>query len=459
MDFTTFHNIIAGERRSSSTEYSGTSPTTLLSLWPAPVASSDDVDDAVAAAQAAFPSWAAKSYVERTRLLDRFADRYLELADEFTKLLQVETGRSTQASAIEVIWAANWLRYPAQYTLPEKRHEDDEKTVLIKYEPLGTVAAICPWNSIGKIAQAVATGNCVIVKPSPFTPYSALKLVELAQEIFPASVIQALGGDDQLGPCLVKHPGIHKVSFTGSSATGKRVMRACADTLKRLTLELAGNNVSIILDDVDVEQTALQTAHALWFNAGQVCLNARRLFIHESIYEPFVQALVAATNALGGDLASNVGPIQNEMQFQRIKSCLENCRNEGYRFGTGENHKAVGLFVHPVIIDNPPNEASVMQDEYFGPVVSCKPFSSLDNVVDFANQTKSGLDAIIWSKDIDLAESVAVRLDVGSVFINGPPKPDPFVPFGGHKQSGIGVEYGLEGLLGCCQIKTIHRYK
>ncbi|PYH88410.1 aldehyde dehydrogenase [Aspergillus ellipticus CBS 707.79] len=471
MDFTTFHNIIAGQPRTAPTSYSGISPLTRARLWDAPVATEQDVDDAVAAARAAFPAWAAKTYAERTELLEKFADLYLQHAESFIELLMAETGRSRQTAAIEVYWAANWLRYPSKFEIPQPRYEDEEMVVLTKYEPLGVVAAICPWNfplmlAIGKIAPAIATGNCVIVKPSPFTPYTTLKLTELAQRIFPPSTVQALGGSATcpLGPRLVHHPHIQKISFTGSTETGKKVMQGCVETMKRFTLEMAGNNVAIILPDIDIPTTAAQVAGGLWFNAGQVCINPRRMYIHSFIYEEFVGRLGEETERLAGEMGAYVGPVQNGMQFEKVKGFLGRVRGGGARFVTGGGQfdnieDGEGLFVKPVVLDNPPEGGGVFEEEVFGPVIPCKPFESVDEAIALANNTTTGLSAIVWTKDMGLAEKIAGQLEVGNVFINGAPKPNPEVPFGGHKQSGMGVEYGLEGLLGFCQIKAVHMYK
>ncbi|KAM6478063.1 Aldehyde/histidinol dehydrogenase [Trichoderma sp. SZMC 28011] len=466
IDFTKFFNIVGGALRSSDSFYSGTNAATGESQWDAPVATERDVNDAVAAAQKAFPAWAAKTYKQRIKLLEKFHELYLAHANQFIELLKAETGRGDQVTAIEVHWAANWLKYPSKYELPEKRQEDEEKVSVTSYEPLGVAAAICPWNcaslfSIGKIAPALATGNCVIVKPSPFTPYSALKLVELAQHVFPPGVVQVLGGDEQLGPQLVRHPGIQKISFTGSTAAGKKVMEACASTVKRLTLEMAGNNASIILPDVDVEKTAPLVAAGLWFNAGQVCLASRRLYIHESIYKQFVDALTKATNISAEDLVASVGPVQNQMQLGKLKTLFQEMSDRGYRFTTEKSgvKEGPGFFAYPTIVDNPPSDSSIVKDEQFGPIIPCIAFSDIEDAIRLANDSESGLAASIWTNQPDVAERIAKRLEAGNIFINGPPKPDPFVAFGGYKQSGIGAEYGLEGLLSYCQLKSVYYYR
>ncbi|KAM0490159.1 hypothetical protein ACHAP8_011837 [Fusarium lateritium] len=500
MNFTTFRNIIAGNRRGSDVTTSGTNPLNQAPLWPAPVATASDVEDAVHAAKEAFPQWSQTSYKQRTDLLERFADLYLSHASDFCQLLATECGRSAEKAAIEVYFSAQWLRYPSKYQLPEENIEDSEKTAIVTHEPLGVVAAICPWNfplmlAIGKIAPALATGNCVVLKPSPFTPYTSLKLVELAQQVFPPSVLQVLHGDNDLGPLLVKHPDICKISFTGSTATGKQILKDGADTMKRITLETAGNNASVVLPDVDLKAIIPQIAGGLWFNAGQVCAATRRLYIHQDIFDEAVAQLEEATAEAAKDLVSGIGPIQNQVQYDKIKQTLVDARLAGCTLlSSGRTEPEEGFFIQPTIVKSPPPEADIVQQENFGtsdtpsmgpsgtmfddyqdfssktnyemantvspgPIVSCIKFSSIDEAVSMANSSNSGLAASVWSRDISAAKRVASSLEAGNVYINGPPRPDPHVPFGGHKQSGLGVEYGLQGLLSFCQTKSTYLYK
>lgn len=240
--------------------------------------------------------------------------------------------------------------------LPEEVLEDDEKIITTRYVPLGVVGAICPWNfplvlSIGKIAPAVMAGNCVIIKPSPFTPYTTLKEVELAQEIFPPGVVQVVGGDDKLGPMLTSHPDIAKISFTGSIATGKKIMAACAGTLKRVTLELGGNDAAIVLPDVDIEKTAPEVAMGAFFNSGQVCVATKRIYVHEKIYRPFVNAMIKFTQTIkvgsSDDEGVLLGPIQNAMQYEKVKGFFADSKSAGHNFvaGSDEVKKGSGYFV------------------------------------------------------------------------------------------------------------------
>jgi acyl-CoA reductase-like NAD-dependent aldehyde dehydrogenase len=249
--FDSFSNIVNGEPRNSKNKYNGIDPTTKEKLWDVPVASKDDVDDAVRAANSAYKKWSKKSWEERQEALTCFKEVYASYQNEMTELLMKETGKPKQFAVGEIESIIAWSDWHIKLPEPQlEEYEDEEKTVSTRYVPLGVVAAICPWNfpvllSVGKILPAVLTGCAIIVKPSPFTPYSSLKVVEIAQQVFPPGLVQVLGGDDKLGPALVDHPDIHKVSFTGSIATGKRIMQAAAKTLKRVTLEVGLPSVAV----------------------------------------------------------------------------------------------------------------------------------------------------------------------------------------------------------------------
>lgn len=480
LSFDVFHNIIAGKPRGSSKLHHGVDPATGKPLWNVPVATVDDVDDAVDASRKAFPAWSGLQYSERVKLLDQFADAFLKLAPQFTALLQTETGRTESVAQIEVHWSPFWLRYPGSCTLPHQVFDDDDKVVTIRYEARGVVAAICPWNypimlAFGKLAPALAVGNCVIVKPSPYTPYTTLKFIELAQSIFPSGVLQVLADDGNLGPVLVNHPGIQQISFTGSTATGKRVMEAAAKTMKKVTLELGGNDASIIMPDVEIQKIVPEVAMGAWWNSGQSCIATKRLYIHKDIYEAFLDALVKFTKSIsvgcgsGGGGGPVMGPVQNEMQFMKLKALIADCRERGYVFALDEPDGGrddlvrqsldAGFFLWPMIVDDPPAESALVMEEQFGPIIPCVPFSNEDAVVAAVNGTPTGLSASVWSGSIDAAQRIAGQLDVGTVFINGPSRPDPRVAFSGHKESGMGVEYGLMGLVEYCQVKSIVHYK
>jgi acyl-CoA reductase-like NAD-dependent aldehyde dehydrogenase len=318
---------------------------------------------------------------------------------------------------------------------------------------------------VGKIAPALLTGNTMIIKPSPFTPYTGLKLVELAQEILPPGVLQVVGGNNELGAQMTLHPDIAKISFTGSIPTGKKVMAAAAKTLKRVTLELGGNDASIILPDVDIKKVAPEVVLGAFQNSGQVCVATKRIYIHESIYQPFLQEMVSFTQTLKvgtsdeADVA--LGPVQNSMQFEKVREFFEDSKAKGYKFAVGEPdvNPAQGFFVKPTIIDNPPDDSRIIQEEPFGPIVPTQPWSDEEEVIARANNTNTGLGACVWGKDVEHATKIARRLEAGSVFVNSWEKPTPQAIFGGHKESGIGGEWGRTGLLAFMNAHVIHVYK
>jgi acyl-CoA reductase-like NAD-dependent aldehyde dehydrogenase len=319
--------------------------------------------------------------------------------------------------------------------------------------------------SVGKVAPALLTGNCIIVKPSPFTPYTGLKMVELAQEIFPPGVVQAVGGNNELGALLTHHPDIAKISFTGSIATGKKVMEASAKTLKRVTLELGGNDASIILPDVDIKKVAPEVVMGAFQNSGQVCVATKRIYIHDSIYKDFLQEMVNFTKSIkvgNPDDGDNLlGPVQNSMQYEKVKGFFADSKAKGYKFAAGEPDIASskGFFIQPTIIDNPPSDSRIIAEEPFGPIVPTQPWSDLEEVIARANDTNTGLGACVWGSDVEKAMKVARRLEAGSVFVNSWEKPTPQAIFGGHKESGIGGEWGTTGLLAFCNAHVIHVYK
>lgn len=470
LNFEEFHNIIDGKQRGSKEIHNGVSPTSGENLWDVPIASEQDLNDAVAAAKKAFPAWRDTPIEKRKELLGRFAELFAQHEAEFTTLLCKETGKPRKFAGIEIGGVPGFIGYHNTLDIPEEKFDDDEKTVYTEYTPLGVCGGIIPWNfplilSIGKIAPALLTGNTIIIKPSPFTPYTGLKAVELAQEIFPPGVLQAVGGNNELGALMTLHPDIAKISFTGSIATGKKVMEASSKTLKRVTLELGGNDASIILPDVDIKKVAPEVVMGAFQNSGQVCVATKRIYIHESIYKEFLQEMVNFTKTVkvgNPDDGDNLlGPIQNSMQFEKVKGFFADSKAKGYKFAVGEPdvNSSKGFFIQPTIIDNPPNDSRIIAEEPFGPIVPTQPWSDLDEVIARANNTNTGLGACVWGKDVEKASKVARRLEAGSVFVNSWEKPTPAAIFGGHKESGIGGEWGKTGLLAFMNAHVIHVYK
>ncbi|EAT81107.2 hypothetical protein SNOG_11399 [Parastagonospora nodorum SN15] len=463
LDFEKFYNIVDGKQRGSDKIHRGINPATGQELWDVPIASEQDLNDAVAAAKKAFPAWRDTPIEKRKELLGKVAESFQAHHDEFVSLLCKESGKPRKFAAMR--------GHHLTLDVPSEKIEDDEKTLYTEYSPLGVCGAICPWNfplilSCGKVAPALMTGNTMIVKPSPFTPYTFLKFCELAQEILPPGVLQTVGGNNELGASMCAHPDIAKISFTGSIATGKKVMETSAKTLKRVTLELGGNDASIILPDVDIKKVAPEVVMGAFQNSGQVCVATKRIYIHESIYKEFLEEMVRFTkesvktgNPDDGD--NLLGPVQNQMQYERVKGFFADSKAKGYKFAAGEPDVGAskGYFITPTIIDNPPNDSRIIQEEPFGPIVPTQPWSDLEEVIARANDTNTGLGACVWGKDVEKASKIARRLEAGSVFVNSFEKPTPQAIFGGHKESGIGGEWGRTGLLAYCNPHVIHVYK
>lgn len=332
---------------------------------------------------------------------------------------------------------------------------------------MGVVGAICPWNfplvlSVAKIAAALVTGNCIIVKPSPYTPYTTLKFAELAASVLPPGVLQALNGTNEIGQLMTLHPGIDKISFTGSTATGKKVAESAARSLKRVTLELGGNDASIICADVDVQQVARNVAAGCLFHSGQMCVATKRVYVHVDIFTEFRDAFVEAVKETQIDISENqpvlFSPIQNDMQYNIVRGIINDSRNNGYNLlcGMEDEPAPPGLFIRPVVVDRPPDDSQVVTMEQFGPIIPLMEWSSEDDLITRVNDTKSGLGSCVWAKDIQLAEKIARRLEVGSVWINSAETPNPHGHLAGWKESGIGGEWGTFGLYSYCHSQTLH---
>ncbi|KAL4733304.1 aldehyde dehydrogenase domain-containing protein [Aspergillus similis] len=346
-----------------------------------------------------------------------------------------------------------------------------EKKIVVRHTPIGVAAGIIPWNfplalAVIKVVPALLTGNVIIIKPSPFTPYCGLKLAELAQQFFPPGVVQALSGDDRLGPWLTAHPGIGKISFTGSSATGKKVMESASKTLKRVTLELGGKDAAIVCKNVDVQSVAPQVVSKGFLNSGQICLAVKRIYVHESIYDEFRDAAIAYAKTVqvgpGTQEGVFMGPLQNSMQYEKVKGFFADLTKEQLSL-THADGKAFddkpGFFIKPTIIDRPAEDSRIATEEQFGPIVPLLSWSDESDVIARANNTRMGLGASVWSNDLDEAARIAAKLQAGSVWVNTHFESDPRAPFGGHKESGIGTENGLHGLKQWCNLQTLYLKK
>ena len=457
---------IDGESVTSAETMPVRNPATAAVFARAPVASTEHLERAVAAATRAFPGWRDTLMAERKAALINAADIIDAHVPELASLFTREQGRPLEGAAAEISGAAMWLRATTMLDIPVEVTEDTEtRRIEVHHVPLGVVCGIVPWNfpvllAIWKIAPALMAGNTLVLKPSPFTPLTTLRIGELIHDCFPAGVLNIISGGDELGPMMTAHKGFAKITFTGSSATGRRVMEAAAKDLKRITMELGGNDAAIVMPDVDVELIAEQLFHGAFHNTGQVCVVTKRLFIHTDIYDQVRDRLhqLAKDTAIGdgAEQGNQYGPIQNEVQYRRVLALLEDARASGLTLLEGAAVPERGYFVPLTLVDNPPDESRVVVEEAFGPVLPLLKFTDVDEVLRRANDSEYGLSGAVWSGDIELATSIAHRLDTGTVWINQNLQSTPFTPLGGAKQSGFGQENGVPGLLEFTRPKAIY---
>lgn len=426
-------------------------------------------NQAVAAAKAAFPAWAAKSLAERRALLNKLADAIDARAPELASLLTQEQGKPLGGAFFELMVASANIRGIAAHDLPPVVLKDTPEAKVVRVRsPLGVVAAITPWNfpvimMVTKLAPALLAGNTIVVKPAPTTPLTSLRVGELCAEIFPAGVVNVIADANDLGGVLTSHPDVAKIAFTGSTATGRKVMASAAPTLKRLTLELGGNDAAIVLDDVNPREIAPKLFFAAMVNSGQVCLAAKRIYVPESIYDAVCAELakIATAAKVGNGLEEGIdfGPLQNRMQYEKVKAIIEDARAQGKVIAGGEPHAGPGFFIRPTIVSGLPDSARLVCEEQFGPVMPVLKYKTLDEAIARANASEYGLGATVWSASADRAYEVAMKLETGTVWINKHLDLPPDVPYGGTKQSGYGVELGQQGVEEFTQVKIINLAK
>ena len=455
----TYSMVIDGASVPAAATFEVKNPSTGEVAGLAPNATVADLDKAVAAAHAAFPSWSQKSDAELQAACEAVTAKIAENSEELATLVTKEQGKPLNGlgSRWELGGAGAWAGYTSSLSLPMKTLQDNnEGKVELHRKPLGVVGSITPWNfpvmiAIWHIMPALRTGNTVVIKPSPYTPLSTIRLVEIMNEVLPAGVVNCVTGADgaeSIGGAMSSHPDIRKIVFTGSCATGENVMRSAAETMKRLTLEMGGNDAGIVLPDVDPAAIAEGLFWGGFINNGQTCAAMKRLYVHQDVYDEVCDALVAfAKNIPMGDgMAEDsiLGPIQNQMQFDKVKRLVEAGKKDGRVLLGGEAGE--GLFFPATIIADLNNDNPLVAEEQFGPALPIIKYSDLDAVIALANYSENGLGGSVWSKDIEKAKEVALRMECGSVWINKHGAIQPNAPFGGVKKSGIGVEFGEEGL-------------
>ena len=422
----------------------------------APSAGPELLDRAVAAARRAQPAWAALPVEERRRFLLALSAKLREHADELAGIVTLEQGKPIAASRFEVERAASMQEDIVSLDLDDEMLRSSQGTeVDVRYRPLGVVGAITPWNmpiglAIPCFTHALYTGNTLVLKPSPYTPLSVLRIGELVKDLFPAGVVNVVNGGDAFGRAMTEHPGIDKISFTGSVPTGQRVMAASASTLKRVTLELGGNDAAIIMPGSPIEDFAASIFRGAFINTGQVCMSIKRLYVHASQHDALVSALVRLANEAklgsGFDPATTLGPVQNRAQFDVVRDLIADSRKHGKIAAGGNVSEEGGYFIEPTILTGIGHGTRLVDEEAFGPILPVMAYDEVDDAVRLANDSPYGLGGSVWGGDVDEATAVAARLSAGTVWVNHHVGADPLVPFGGLRSSGIGCQFGVEGL-------------
>ncbi|CRM46022.1 aldehyde dehydrogenase family protein [Pseudomonas asgharzadehiana] len=432
-------------------------PATGTAFAQCPAGSLAQLDAAVDAAQAAFKTWRLSTHALRCERLMAIADDIEQNADALARLIVLEQGKPLELAFSEVMGGAAWTRYAAGQQIDvELVEETPTQRVELHRKPLGVVASITPWNwpfmiAVWHIMPALRAGNCVISKPSSLTPLSTLRLVDIIARHVPKGVINCVTGEQGFGSAITSHPGIQKIVFTGSTATGQSVMRGAASNLKRLTLELGGNDAAIVLPGTPVE-VAEEIFQAAFLNMGQTCAALKRLYIHESQYQAFADALtlIAGRQVVGDGLEPgvNFGPVQNLDQLKLVEALVDDARAQGARVlcgGARLDHP--GFFYPPTLVADVTDGQRLVDEEQFGPVLPLIAYRDVEDVLSRANAGDMGLGGSVWGPDVAQAQALASRLESGVAWVNCHARIQPNTPFGGSKMSGFGVEFGLEGLL------------
>ena len=417
---------------------------------------------AIGAASQAFGSWSKLPHAQRQAYCHQVAALMEANMAELMQLICQETGKpmgglNGVGAGMEVGGSAFWAHFTADLELPvEVLQDDDNGRVELHRKPLGVVASITPWNwplliATWHVIPALLAGNTVVIKPSPYTPITTLRMVELANTVLPPGVLNAVTGDGDVGGLLTSDPQIAKVVFTGSTPTGRKIMASASTTLKRLTLELGGNDAGIVLPGTNLEAALPAIFGCCFHNNGQTCAALKRLYVHHSQYDEVCQQMASMARAVkvgnGLEEGTELGPVQNAAQLAIVESLVASAKEEG---GTilcgGERLAGDGYFYAPTVVAGLGNGARLVDEEPFGPVLPIIAYDSIEDVIALANNSDAGLGGSVWSDDIEAAQQLAGQLACGTVWINDHGAVQPNMPFGGVKQSGVGVEFGQEGL-------------
>ena len=439
-----------------------------------PMATEAHLNQAVAAARAALPAWSAKSMDERRAVVLQIADRIEANMGELAQLLSSEQGKPIEGFAglgamFELGGCLAWIRYTATLDLPvEVIQDNDDARIEVHRKPVGVVGSITPWNyplliTMWHVIPGLLAGCTVVAKPSEYTPLTVLKAAHLINDLLPPGVLNVVTGKGDIGAGMSAHEDIDKIVFTGSTSTGKRIMESASGNLKRLTLELGGNDAAIVLPDTNVAEAAGKIFATAMINNGQTCAALKRLYVHEDIYDEMCDALagIAASVTTGPASESpDFGPIQNKMQFDKVCDLAEAAKADGATFMTGGAPlERDGYFFPVTIVRDIPEESRLVQEEPFGPILPVVKFTDVEDALTRANAVSVGLGGSVWSSNIEQAQALAARLECGTAWVNNHADIVDDVPFGGAKISGIGHEGGIEGLLAFMQLHVVKTKK
>jgi aldehyde dehydrogenase (NAD+) len=479
MTIRSFDKIYVGGRWIPSTGSSRidvVSPHTERVIASSPEATTVDIDRAVGAARSTFDGgeWSTATIGDRIAVFRRFGELYAERIPELGEVISAENGSPISfANAAQAggAWSMidPFIQIAEGFDWESTRSTMTGSTVTVRHEPVGVVAAIVAWNvpqmlTMAKLAPALLAGCTVVLKPAPETPLDAYVLMEAVHEAgFPPGVVNLVPGNREAGDYLVRHPGVDKVAFTGSTATGRAIASICGEQLKRCSLELGGKSAAIVLDDADLDVTTEGLKFASLLNSGQACTNQTRILASRRNYDQVLEAVVESVRQMKvGDPAdpmSEIGPLVSRRQQERVAMYIGLGQREGARvaFGGGGYPEglATGWYVKPTVFAEASNAMRICQEEIFGPVVAVIPYDSIDDAVRMANDSQFGLAGSVWTTDLGLGEDVARRVRTGSFGINTY-NADWLAPFGGYKASGIGREYGPEGMAMYTELKSIY---
>lgn len=424
-----------------------------------PEATVEHVDQAVRSARAALPGWSSAPDAERVAKLMEIAALIERHQAELSRLVTLEQGKpqSGPGAPFEVAGAVGWTRATASLALPEETIQNDRAArIVMRRKPVGVVGSITPWNwplmiATWHLMPAVRVGCTVVIKPSPFTPLSTLRLVQLMNEVLPPGVVNVVTGGAEVGARLTDHPGVDKLVFTGSIATGKKVMESASRSLKRVTLELGGNDAGVILPGTKIEPLLEKLFWGCFINAGQTCAALKRLYVHESQYSGVVEQFAAYVEKIpvgnGLDPQTLIGPVSNSMQLEKVMGLVAEARSRGARIVTGGKKPEGRGFVYPLtVIADATDEMRVVKEEQFGPVIPIISYRTVDEAIGRANSLEVGLGGSVWGDEPEAAAKYAERLECGTAWVNQHGAINPMTPFGGVKCSGIGVEFSVDGL-------------